>query len=122
VTSDAPLGALLPTLVDEPGLVAVMGKRNAIVAVPEAARPLSLAAIASQTERAPLVVAVPTSMEAERLRSDLALYLGDDEVALFPAWETSTSSNRSSSVSATKSILQICRYNWSIRGIAGSLR
>ena len=85
---DAPLGALLPTLEDEPGLIGVMGKRNAVVAVPEAGRPLSLAAIAAQTERSPVVVAVPTSVEAERLRSDLALFLGDDEVALFPAWET----------------------------------
>ncbi|MFT7473218.1 MAG: transcription-repair coupling factor (superfamily II helicase) [Verrucomicrobiales bacterium] len=83
-----PLGALLKTLLDEPGLVSVMGRRSALVAVPQAARPLSLAAIADQTERAPVVVAVPTSTEAERLRADLALYLGEEAVALFPAWET----------------------------------
>ncbi len=84
----APLGALLSALTDEPGLIGVLGKRNALVAVPESGRPLSLAAVAAQTERAPVVIAVPTSSEADRLRSDLGLYLGDDAVALFPAWET----------------------------------
>ncbi len=85
---DVVLGSLAATLRDDPGLISVMGKRSAVVAVPEAARPLTLAAIASDTERAPVVVAVPTSTEAERLRADLAMYLGDDAVALFPAWET----------------------------------
>ena len=86
--SDAPLRALVTPLQDDPGLIGVMGKRSAVVAVPEAGRPLTLAAIAEQTERTPVVVAVPTSTEAERLRSDLAIYLGEDEVAIFPAWET----------------------------------
>ena len=86
--ADAPLGALVAPLQDDPGLVGVMGKRAGVIAVPEAGRPLTLAAIAAQTERTPVVVAVPTSTEAERLRSDLALYLGHDEVAHFPAWET----------------------------------
>ena len=86
--SDAPLHALVTPLQDDPGLIGVMGKRSAVVAVPEAGRPLTLAAIAEQTERTPVVVAVPTSTEAERLRSDLAIYLGEDEVAIFPAWET----------------------------------
>jgi transcription-repair coupling factor (superfamily II helicase) len=86
--SDAPLGGLTAALRDDPALVSVMGKRTAVLAVPEAARPLTLAAIATDTERTPLVVAVPTSTEAERLRADLSVYLGEDAVALFPAWET----------------------------------
>ena len=85
---NAALGALLGELTDDPGIVASMGKRSALLAVSEAGRPLSLASIAEQSERAPVVVAAPTSSEAERLRSDLALYLGEDAVALFPAWET----------------------------------
>ncbi|MDW3178381.1 MAG: transcription-repair coupling factor [Acidimicrobiia bacterium] len=85
---DTPLQGLASTFRDDPAIVSIMGKRSAVVAVPEAARPLTLAAIASETERSPLVVAVPTSSEAERLRADLAMYLGDDAVALFPAWET----------------------------------
>ncbi len=87
-TVDSPLEVLASALHDDPALVSIMGKRSAVIAVPEAARPLTLAAIANDTERSPLVVAVPTSTEAERLRSDLAMYLGDDDVALFPAWET----------------------------------
>ena len=85
---NAALGALLGELTDDPGIVASMGKRSALLAVSEAGRPLSLASIAEQSERAPVVVAAPTSSEAERLRNDLALYLGEDAVALFPAWET----------------------------------
>ena len=85
---NAALGALLGELTDDPGIVASMGKRSALLAVSEAGRPLSLASIAEQSERAPVVVAAPTSSEAERLLSDLALYLGEDAVALFPAWET----------------------------------
>ena len=82
------LGSLPPLLADDPGLVSVFGKRDAVVAVPEAARPLALACLARQSERRPILVAVPTSSEAERLRSDLAAFLGEHEVALFPAWET----------------------------------
>lgn len=88
VPGDSPLRELASALRDDPALVSIMGKRSAVVAVPEAARPLTLAAIANDTERSPLIVAVPTSSEAERLRADLAMYLGDDAVALFPAWET----------------------------------
>ncbi len=35
-----------------------------------------------------MVVAVPTTAEADRLAADLAVYLGADEVLTFPAWET----------------------------------
>ena len=83
-----PLRSLTRALVDDPALVSVMGKRDAVLAVPEAARPLTIASIAAETDRSPVVIAVPTSTEAERLRSDLGRYLGEDEVALFPAWET----------------------------------
>ena len=41
-----------------------------------------------QLAPAPIVVAVPTTTDAERLAHDLAAFLGDDEVELFPAWET----------------------------------
>ncbi len=58
------------------------------VAVPDAARSLFVAALARTTARTPLLVAVPTGVEAERLAHDLALYLGSEAVELFPAWET----------------------------------
>lgn len=84
----APLRSLTRSIVDDPALVSVLGKRAAVLAVPDSARPLTLASITAETERAPVLIAVPTSTEAERLRSDLSRYLGDDEVVLFPAWET----------------------------------
>ena len=84
----APLASLTGALADDPAIISVMGRQSAVLAVPEAARPLTLAAIAAESERRPVVVAMPTSTEAERLRSDLATYLGEDDVAIFPAWET----------------------------------
>jgi transcription-repair coupling factor (superfamily II helicase) len=59
-----------------------------MVAVPEAARAIVLAGFAELGSRRPLVVCTPTSADAEHLAADLATYLGDDEVELFPAWET----------------------------------
>ncbi|HEY3000347.1 MAG TPA: CarD family transcriptional regulator, partial [Acidimicrobiales bacterium] len=61
---------------------------SATLAVPEAARALVTAGLVGLTRRRPLVLAVPTSTEAERLAHDLAAYLGDERVELFPAWET----------------------------------
>ncbi|HEX6570093.1 MAG TPA: transcription-repair coupling factor, partial [Acidimicrobiales bacterium] len=52
------------------------------------ARALVTAGLAGLTQRRPIVLAVPTSTEAERLAHDLAAYLGDERVELFPAWET----------------------------------
>ena len=81
--------ASLPALLsDEPSLVAVAGRPDAVLAVPEAARALTVAAIARRSERRPLVVAVPTTGDAERLVRDLEAYLGAASVELFPAWET----------------------------------
>ena len=79
----------LPTLLaDEPGLTAVLGRRDAVLAVPEPARAIVVAGLAARSDRQPIVVAVPTTGEAERLARDLAAFLGPDEVDLFPAWET----------------------------------
>ncbi len=62
--------------------------REPVVAVPDAARALFVAALADVTTRRPLVLAVPTGAEAERLVHDLGQFLGPDDVELFPAWET----------------------------------
>ncbi len=79
----------LPGLLDaEPGLDGIQGRRQATLAVPEPARAVVLAALAGRSGRSPLVVAVPTGTEAERLAADLGAYLGDADVELFPAWET----------------------------------
>jgi transcription-repair coupling factor (superfamily II helicase) len=84
----APLADLPAALRDEPALAQVLGRSSATIAVPEAARALVTAGLAGLTQRRPLVLAVPTSTEAERLAHDLAAYLGEDRVELFPAWET----------------------------------
>jgi len=79
---------LPPLLHDEPGLTKVLGRRNAVLAVPEPARAIVIAGLARRSDRRPLIVAVPTTGEAERLAHDLEAFLGPDEVDLFGAWET----------------------------------
>ncbi|MCU0270247.1 MAG: transcription-repair coupling factor [Acidimicrobiales bacterium] len=79
----------LPALLrDEPALTQVLGRSAAVLAVPEPARAITVAGLATVSSRRPIVVAVPTTADAERLAHDLAVFLGPDEVDLFPAWET----------------------------------
>ncbi len=68
--------------------MAALGRRDAVVAVPDAARALVLAGVAHGAQRRPVLVATATQQEADRLASDAAALLGTDEVLLFPAWET----------------------------------
>ncbi len=84
----APLHDLLGRLRDEPALAQVLGRASATLAVSESARAIVTAGLAGLTARRPVVLAVPTSTEAERLAHDLAVYLGGEAVELFPAWET----------------------------------
>ena len=86
--TDAPLAALAPRLRDEPGLTRALGEPSARLAIPEVARPISIAALAHLSNRSPLVVACPTGTMAGQLADDLATFLGADGVALLPAWET----------------------------------
>jgi transcription-repair coupling factor (superfamily II helicase) len=83
-----PLGALAGLLREEPALIQVLGRSNAVLAVPEPARAVVIAAVARLSSRQPIVVALPTTADAERLAHDLGAFLGPDEVDLFPAWET----------------------------------
>ena len=69
-------------------VVDVLGAPGAVVAVPEPARAFALAGLAQLSERQPLLVAVPTGTDAERLAFDLRAYAGPDAVETFPAWET----------------------------------
>ena len=85
--STPPLASLTSLLAEEPALRAVIS-RQSTVAVPDAARPLFVAALAATTSRRPLLLAVPTGAEAERLVRDLGQFLGAGEVEHFPAWET----------------------------------
>ena len=79
---------LPPLLARHPGLAGLAGASSAVLAVAEPARAFAIAGLAGLTRRHPLVVAVPTSPDAERLAHDLRAFLGDDEVDVFPAWET----------------------------------
>jgi transcription-repair coupling factor (superfamily II helicase) len=79
----------LPRLLrDEPGLTQSLGRSSTVLAVPEPARALVMAGLADLSSRHPLLVALPTTTDAERLANDLGVYLGEDAVDLFPAWET----------------------------------
>jgi transcription-repair coupling factor (superfamily II helicase) len=78
---------LLPELLRSDELLAPVAGAS-VLAVPEPARAFVLAALSGATGHHPLVVAVPTTTDAERLAHDLRAYLGPDEVDVFPAWET----------------------------------
>ena len=82
-----PLAPLASLLADDAAVQAVIG-RAPVVAVPEAARTLFVATLAGTTTRRPILVAVPTGSEAERLVHDLAAFLPGGSVEHFPAWET----------------------------------
>jgi transcription-repair coupling factor (superfamily II helicase) len=85
--SSPPLTELSALLAEEPALRAVIAREH-VVAVPDAARALFVAALAGTSTRRPLLLAVPTGAEADRLARDLTQFLGSDAVELFPAWET----------------------------------
>jgi len=72
----------------EPGIDALAGQRNGVLAAPEASRAAVIAALTHANRRRPLVVMTPTGTAAQQLADDLTAFLGSDDVALFPAWET----------------------------------
>ena len=80
-----PLPALLRA---DTGLVDLFGSRTATIGVADPARAYVLAGLAELGGRRPLVVATPTSHDAERIAADLRMYLGERAVDVFPAWET----------------------------------
>ena len=84
----APLEGLAHLLDDDATLLAASAGHGTPVAVPEAARPIFTAALATVTARRPVLLVVPTANEAERVAHDLTRFLGADSVELFPAWET----------------------------------
>ncbi len=82
------LSELALNLRDDPAFSKVVGRRNIVLAVSDPARAFVMAGISQLADRKPLVVITPTGTEAEHLASDLRAFLGDDNVQLFPAWET----------------------------------
>ena len=86
----APLARLVDLVIDDDALVSIAGRRAGIVAIPEPARAIALSALAETSDRRPIVVAVPTSADAERLAHDLAIFVGEQHVDVFPAWDTAS--------------------------------
>jgi transcription-repair coupling factor (superfamily II helicase) len=84
----APLESLPGLLRSEPGLTRALGEPDARLAVVEVARPIAIAALANLSNRQPLVVACPTGTMAAQLADDLMQFVSEDDVALFPGWET----------------------------------
>jgi transcription-repair coupling factor (superfamily II helicase) len=82
------LADLAPLLRADPGLTHAFGDPQAHLAVPEAARPIAIAALSQLGGRRPLLVACPTGSDAGQLYDDLVQFVGAGDVALFPAWET----------------------------------
>lgn len=79
----------LPHLIAEgEAITRIIGRASTVLAVAEPGRAAALAALATASERRPLLVVSPTTTEAERLARDLGIYLGPPEVLTYPAWET----------------------------------
>ena len=79
---------LPPLVAEDPALTRIIGRASSVLAAPEPAQAIAIAALAERSGRRPTLVAVPTSAEADRLVADLSVFLGPDEVLSFPAWET----------------------------------
>ena len=86
--TSAPLESLPGLLRSEPGLTRALGQPDARLAVVEVARPIAIAALANLSNRRPLVVACPTGTMAAQLVDDLIQFVPEDDVVLFPGWET----------------------------------
>jgi transcription-repair coupling factor (superfamily II helicase) len=84
----APLVPLVARANRDPVLAAFVAGAERSVAVGEAAQPFVVAALAEHGARHPVLVAVANAAAAERIAHEVAAWLGPEEVALFPAWET----------------------------------
>ena len=115
--SAAPLAGVAVLLADEPAVRAASGGQGEAVAVGDAARPLFLAALARASARRPIVVAVPTATEAERIAHDLRQLLGAGAVEQFRAWETLPFERVSP---ALETMGRRMRVLWRLRTIAAS--
>ena len=82
------LRSLPPLLRHEPAMVDAMAAGSSTLAVPDAATAFVLAGLASLAERRPLLVVTATVADAERMAHDLGAFVGEEAVALFPAWDT----------------------------------
>ncbi|MGH9067786.1 MAG: transcription-repair coupling factor, partial [Acidimicrobiales bacterium] len=82
------LTSLPPLLRDERALTQLVGSPNAVLSVPDPARAFVIAGLCHLSGRSPVLVGVPSGADGERLAHDLSVWLGPEEVEVFPAWET----------------------------------
>jgi transcription-repair coupling factor (superfamily II helicase) len=112
-----PLAALPGLLAGEAAIAELLGVDDAVVAVPDSARSVVLAALAELSSSPTLLVATATGREAEQLVHDLTPFLGGDAVELLPAWETLPFERVSP---ATETMGRRLRTMWRLRhGLAG---
>ena len=85
-----PLAPLLEHLRDNPAVPEATA--DAQLYAPPSVQALSLAVMAHRRSSAsasqPIVAVLPTAVAAEDLARELSVWLGEDEVECFPAWET----------------------------------
>lgn len=84
----SPLAVLTTAVAAAPAITAVLGRREASLAVPERAQPAALAALAASSGRRPVVVCAVSDTAADNIAADLRSWLGREAVASLPAWET----------------------------------
>jgi transcription-repair coupling factor (superfamily II helicase) len=115
--SPRPLAALPGLLAGEPVIAELLGVEDAVVAVPDSARSVVLAALAELSSSPTVLVATATAREAEQLAHDLGPFLGPEAVELLPAWETLPFERVSP---ATETMGRRLRTMWRLRhGAAG---
>ena len=86
----------------------VIGRASNVLAVAEPARAMALAGLAEASERRPILVAVPTTTEADRLAGrPVGPISATDEVLTFPAWETLPFERISPSIEAMGNRLRV---------------
>jgi transcription-repair coupling factor (superfamily II helicase) len=83
-----PLAAFLRLANRDASLAGLMAGAERTVAIAEPAQAFTVAAVAEHGARRPVVVAVPSATAAARLTHEIGAWLGPDQVAFFPAWET----------------------------------
>jgi transcription-repair coupling factor (superfamily II helicase) len=72
----------------DPSLAGLVAGAERTVAMAEPAQAFAIASVAEHGSRRPVVVAVPSATAAVRLAHEVGAWLGPDQVAFFPAWET----------------------------------
>jgi transcription-repair coupling factor (superfamily II helicase) len=88
MTASSTVQSIPRLLREEPALLDVLGRSNAVLAASDAARSLVVANLAERTAHRPVLVVVARTSDAEVLTRDLTSYLGAEAVELFGAWET----------------------------------